>query len=158
MRGGARRHLGLFGVGTSGEGCDAADLRLPGRPYELGRQIDRLSAAVCAFPGGEGGPAVWPTDGTCRLSVPLHNGSDRDGREVVQVYLRDPVAEVVRPVQRLIGTDIRSRLRLSTTGPRRALGYDRMMQREITIRNRQDITPQPRQGCDPIVVDNGFRG
>ena len=26
---------GLFGAGTSGEGCDAADLRLPGRQAEL---------------------------------------------------------------------------------------------------------------------------
>src|SRR6202035_4681777 len=60
---------GLFGAGTSGEGCDAADLRLPGRqeelldalldtgtpvvlvllcgrPYELSRQAGRLAAAV----------------------------------------------------------------------------------------------------------------
>jgi beta-glucosidase len=73
---------GLFGLGTSGEGCDAVDLRLPGRqeelleallatgtpvvlvllvgrPYELGRQVDRLAAAVCGFfPGEEGATAV----------------------------------------------------------------------------------------------------
>jgi beta-glucosidase len=73
---------GLFGAGTSGEGCDASDLRLPGRqeelleallgtgtpvvlvlllgrPYELSRQIDRLAAALCAFfPGEEGAAAV----------------------------------------------------------------------------------------------------
>jgi beta-xylosidase len=73
---------GLFGAGTSGEGCDAADLRLPGRqeelldallatgtpvvlvllvgrPYELSRQVDRLAAVVCGFfPGEEGAPAV----------------------------------------------------------------------------------------------------
>ncbi|HWB35104.1 MAG TPA: glycoside hydrolase family 3 N-terminal domain-containing protein, partial [Rugosimonospora sp.] len=73
---------GLFGRGTSGEGCDAVDLRLPGRqeelleavlatgtpvvavlfvgrPYELSRQVDRLAGLVCAFfPGEEGGPAV----------------------------------------------------------------------------------------------------
>ncbi|MFV0134166.1 glycoside hydrolase family 3 N-terminal domain-containing protein [Streptomyces sp. HMX87] len=73
---------GLFGRGTSGEGCDAADLGLPGaqgalldalvatgvpvvlvlltgRPYALGRWRDRLGAAVQAFfPGEEGGPAV----------------------------------------------------------------------------------------------------
>ncbi|GAB3144767.1 glycoside hydrolase family 3 N-terminal domain-containing protein [Amycolatopsis stemonae] len=73
---------GLFGGGTSGEGCDAADLRLPGRqeelleallatgkpvvlvllsgrPYELSRQIGRLAAVVCGFyPGEEGGPAL----------------------------------------------------------------------------------------------------
>ncbi|OQQ17875.1 glycosyl hydrolase [Streptomyces sp. M41(2017)] len=73
---------GLFGRGTSGEGCDAADLRLPGvqgelldalvdtgvpvvlvlltgRPYALGRWEGRLGAVVQAFfPGEEGGPAV----------------------------------------------------------------------------------------------------
>ncbi|WP_438490262.1 beta-glucosidase [Streptomyces sp. S186] len=73
---------GLFGHGTSGEGCDAADLRLPGRqgelldalldtgtpvvlvllagrPYALGDYADRLAAAVLAFfPGEEGGRAV----------------------------------------------------------------------------------------------------
>jgi beta-xylosidase len=73
---------GLFGRGTSGEGCDVADLRLPGRqeelldalldtgtpvvlvlfvgrPYDISRQVDRLAAVVCGFfPGEEGGPAV----------------------------------------------------------------------------------------------------
>ncbi|KDN86967.1 beta-glucosidase [Kitasatospora cheerisanensis KCTC 2395] len=75
---------GLFGRGTSGEGCDAADLRLPGvqgelidallatgtpvvlvlltgRPYALGRWDGRCAAAVQAFfPGEEGGPASPP--------------------------------------------------------------------------------------------------
>jgi beta-glucosidase len=188
---------GLFGAGTSGEGCDAVDLRLPGRqeelleallatgtpvvlvllcgrPYEIGRQVDRLAAAVCAFfPGEEGGPALadvlagrvdatgrlpvsfpgagtsqpatylaaplarqsqvstvdptplyafghglsyapiewapvdgpaeWDTAGDCRIRVTLCNPSTLDTSEVVQVYLHDPVAETVRPVQRLIG-------------------------------------------------------
>ncbi|MEU6554098.1 glycoside hydrolase family 3 N-terminal domain-containing protein [Streptomyces sp. NPDC046915] len=73
---------GLFGRGTSGEGCDVTDLRLPGvqgdlldtliatgvpvvlvlltgRPYALGRWHDRLAAVVQAFfPGQGGGPAV----------------------------------------------------------------------------------------------------
>ncbi|MGW0756798.1 beta-xylosidase/alpha-l-arabinosidase [Streptomyces sp. NPDC002814] len=73
---------GLFGRGTSGEGCDVTDLRLPGvqgelldqliatgvpvvlvlltgRPYALGRWHGRLGAVVQAFfPGEEGGPAV----------------------------------------------------------------------------------------------------
>ncbi|UOX91825.1 glycoside hydrolase family 3 C-terminal domain-containing protein [Amycolatopsis sp. FBCC-B4732] len=73
---------GLFGGGTSGEGCDAPDLRLPGRqeelldalldtgkpvvlvllsgrPYELSRQLPRLAAVVCGFyPGEEGAPAL----------------------------------------------------------------------------------------------------
>lgn len=190
---------GLFGGGTSGEGCDAADLRLPGRqeqlleavlasgtptvlvllvgrPYDVSRQVDRLAGAVCAFfPGEDGGgaladilsgrvnpsgrlpvsfpgagsgqpgtylastlaaandvsslnpepvfgfghglsyvpvvweeigllsPESWPTDGVCEVAVTLANPADRATSEVVQVYLRDPVAEVVRPVQQLIG-------------------------------------------------------
>jgi beta-glucosidase len=73
---------GLFGNGTSGEGCDAPDLRLPGRqgelleklletgtpvvlvllvgrPYELSRYADRLAAVVCGFlPGEEGANAL----------------------------------------------------------------------------------------------------
>jgi beta-glucosidase len=187
---------GLFGRGTSGEGCDATDLRLPGRqeelleavlatgtpvvlvllvgrPYELSRQVDRLAAAVCGFfPGEEGATALadvlsgrvnpsgrlpvsfpaaganqptsylaaalgqrsdvsnvdptpvfpfghglsyapptwvsastgadeWPTDGSCRITVELHNDSSTATTEVVQVYLHDPVAEVARPVRQL---------------------------------------------------------
>ena len=73
---------GLFGRGTSGEGCDAEDLALPGvqqqlldavldtgtpvvlvllagRPYVLGRAVDEAAAVVQAFfPGQEGAAAV----------------------------------------------------------------------------------------------------
>ncbi|TDD34523.1 glycosyl hydrolase [Nonomuraea terrae] len=73
---------GLFGQGTSGEGCDAEDLRLPGvqadllaelaatgtpvvvvvvsgRPYALGEVHERAAALVQAFmPGEEGGAAI----------------------------------------------------------------------------------------------------
>src|SRR5690606_14549368 len=73
---------GLFGAGTSGEGCDVADLRLPGaqhelveavlatgtpvvlvlvtgRPYALGNYVERCAAIVQAFmPGEEGGSAL----------------------------------------------------------------------------------------------------
>ena len=189
---------GLFGRGTSGEGCDAVDLRLPGRqeelldalidtgtpvvlvllvgrPYEVFRQHERLAAVVVGFfPGQEGGPALagvllgsvnpsghlpvsfpgpgssqpatylaaplggrtevsnvdptplyafghglsyapltwtsirsttgpgWATDGTTSLEVSLRNDTGRASTEVVQVYLHDPVSEVVRPVQRLV--------------------------------------------------------
>lgn len=189
---------GLFGKGTSGEGCDAADLRLPGRqeellerllatgtpvvavllvgrPYDLSRFADRLSAVVCGFfLGEEGATAVgevlsgttnpsgrlpvsfpaagsaqpatyvgsalahrtevstldptplfafghgrgyaeatwdgvelvsgptWPTDGEAHVRVELSNTTDREVSEVVQVYLHDRAASVVRPVQRLV--------------------------------------------------------
>jgi hypothetical protein len=73
---------GLFGRGTSGEGCDVADLTLPGaqselveqlldtgtpvvlvvvsgRPYALGAYADRAAGIVQAFmPGEEGGGAI----------------------------------------------------------------------------------------------------
>lgn len=73
---------GLFGLGTSGEGCDAEDLSLPGlqdelveailatgtpvillvvsgRPYALGGYQRRCAAIVQAFfPGEEGGAAI----------------------------------------------------------------------------------------------------
>jgi len=73
---------GLFGHGSSGEGCDAGDLRLPGaqaelldallatgtpvvvvvvsgRPYALGGVHGRAAALVQAFmPGEEGGAAI----------------------------------------------------------------------------------------------------
>ncbi|MFC7261704.1 glycoside hydrolase family 3 N-terminal domain-containing protein [Streptomyces lutosisoli] len=73
---------GMFGVGTSGEGCDVEDLRLPGvqeelveavlgtgrpvvlvvssgRPYAVGRFASSAAAMVQVFlPGEEGGRAV----------------------------------------------------------------------------------------------------
>ncbi|GAB3848932.1 glycoside hydrolase family 3 N-terminal domain-containing protein [Nesterenkonia populi] len=73
---------GMFGRGTSGEGCDAEDLKLPGaqqelieavlaagtpvvlvlitgRPYALGGIAERCAAVVQGFfPGQEGGPAL----------------------------------------------------------------------------------------------------
>ncbi|MEK8104983.1 glycoside hydrolase family 3 protein [Micromonospora sp. M12] len=77
-----RRPGGMFGRGTSGEGCDAADLRLPGvqadlvravlatgtpvvlvlmtgRPYALGPEFDGAAAVVQAFFLGQlGGQAL----------------------------------------------------------------------------------------------------
>ncbi len=41
-------------------------------------------------------------DETITASITLRNTGDRPGKEVVQLYLRDPVASVVRPVQQLI--------------------------------------------------------
>lgn len=195
-------NAGLFGRGTSGEGNDAADLRLPGdqhrmldrvlaaaeaagtrtvvvvlsgRPYALGDFVDRAGAIIQGFfPGEEGGEALWDVltgvvnpSGKLPVSVPRTPGgqpgtylrsrlagpsgvsaldpsplfsfghglsytdfgfSDHvasapamstaeavtvsctvtntgavDGAEVVQLYLEDPVGEVVRPVRELIG-------------------------------------------------------
>lgn len=195
---------GLFGRGTSGEGCDAADLRLPGvqqdlidavagtgvpvvlvvisgRPYALGG-VPLLAAAVQTFfPGQQGAaaiasvlsgrvtpsgklpvqlprgsagqpasylrprlagptdvsdvdpsplfpfghglsytsfeysgmsvtptgpeasPGLMATDGAVEVSCTVRNSGQRAGAEVVQLYLRDPVAQVARPVKFLVG-------------------------------------------------------
>ena len=190
---------GLFGHGTSGEGCDAEDLRLPGvqaelleellrsgtpvvvvvvsgRPYALGAVAGRAAGLIQAFmPGEEGGPAIAgvlsgrvqpgaklpvqiprhpgaqpgtylqpslgaenigvsnldpaplfafghgrsyttfevddlrisaervPTDGEFTVTVRVRNTGDRAGDEVVQLYLKDVVAQVPRPVHQLTG-------------------------------------------------------
>ena len=142
---------GLFGRGTSGEGCDVADLRLPGgaagrpaadlgrlgypvvlvlvtgRPYAIGSAAGELAGVVQAFfPGEEGGGAIAGvlsglsytsfaysdlvieqpeigTDGTAVISCTVRNTGARAGAEVVQLYLSDPVAQVVRPARWLAG-------------------------------------------------------
>jgi beta-xylosidase len=47
--------------------------------------------------------ATAPTDGALTLSLTVANRGEREGVEVVQLYLHDPVATVVRPLNRLIG-------------------------------------------------------
>ncbi|SFR71794.1 beta-xylosidase [Agromyces sp. CF514] len=189
---------GLFGRGTSGEGCDAESLALPGaqaplleavldtgtpvvvtllagRPYTLGTAPDRAAGILEAFFAGEEGTraiagilsgrvspsgrlpvsvpasagvhpstylasplarangvssidptARYPfghgltytsfdwsewsgdesrtaTDTAATVRLRVRNSGERDGVEVVQLYLHDPVASVVRPVQRLVG-------------------------------------------------------
>lgn len=95
---------GLFGRGTSGEGCDAADLNLPGvqgrlltavlatgtpvvlvllagRPYALG-QFAAAAVVQAFFPGQRGGPALAAIlsgavnpSGRLPVSVPRHAGA-----------------------------------------------------------------------------------
>jgi beta-xylosidase len=189
---------GLFGDGTTGEGCDVTKLRLPGaqegllraliatgkpviavlvtgRPYAIGSVVDELAGIVQAFfPGEEGGRAIAgvltgrvvpsgklpveipgtsasqpttylrpagaslsferavgpvplfafghglsyttfgysnlaisaklvPSDGTVEVSCTVTNTGCIPGSEVVQLYLSDPVAQVVRPLRWLAG-------------------------------------------------------
>ncbi|MBO0775684.1 MAG: glycoside hydrolase family 3 C-terminal domain-containing protein, partial [Actinobacteria bacterium] len=57
--------------------------------------------------GGAAGPAGPPvriaTDGTAEISCTIRNTGGRAGAEVAQLYLGDPVAQVVRPVRFLAG-------------------------------------------------------
>lgn len=103
---------GLFGGGTSGEGDDAAHLRLPGRqqelldavlatgtpvvlvllvgrPYELSRQVDRLAAVVCGFfPGEEGATALADVlSGRVNPSGRLPVGFPAEGSSQPSTYL-----------------------------------------------------------------------
>jgi beta-xylosidase len=107
---------GLFGRGTSGEGCDAADLTLPGvqpeliravlatgtptvlvtlsgRPYALGPEADAAAAVVQAFfPGQRGGQALaemltGAVDPSGRLPVSV----PRDAGGVPTTYLAPPL-------------------------------------------------------------------
>ena len=108
---------GLFGRGSSGEGCDVSDLNLPGiqgelltelvatgkpvvlvlitgRPYALGPVAGRLAAAVQAFfPGQEGGRAIAGVlsgrvvpSGKLPIEVPLLAGAQQPS------YLAPPLA------------------------------------------------------------------
>jgi beta-xylosidase len=253
---------GLFGRGTSGEGCDVADLRLPsvqdellqalaetgtpvvlvlitGRPYALGHVIGRLAAAVQSFfPGVEGGSAIAgvlsgqvapsgrlpvemprspggqpssylrsrlagphsgssvdpsplfafghglsyttfeytdlairavtapgqpsaeaagtagdnragataptaPTDGAVEIACTVRNTGTRAGTEVVQLYLSNPVAQVVRPAHWLAGF---ARVPLQEGEARR-----------ITFRLHADRTAFHGKSGDRIVAPGGFR-
>ncbi|MBB6119830.1 glycoside hydrolase family 3 N-terminal domain-containing protein [Nocardiopsis algeriensis] len=108
---------GLFGRGTSGEGCDVTDLRLPGvqqelveavaatgtpvvlvlltgRPYALGALADRTAAVVQAFfPGQEGAPAVAGVlSGRVNPSGRLPLGVPGDPGGQPTTYLGPPLA------------------------------------------------------------------
>jgi beta-xylosidase len=109
---------GLFGRGTSGEGCDAVDLELPdeqgdlvdaalatglpvvlvlltGRPYALGRWAGRLAAVVQAFfPGEEGGGAVAGVlSGRVNPSGRLPIGVPRHAGAQPYAYLAPPLGQ-----------------------------------------------------------------
>ncbi|GIG36276.1 beta-xylosidase/alpha-l-arabinosidase [Cellulomonas pakistanensis] len=107
---------GLFGRGTSGEGNDAPDLRLPGeqhalveavlatgtpvvvlvlsgRPYALGAFVGRAGALVQTFfPGQQGGPAIAGVlTGAVDPSGHLPVGIPRDPGSQPSTYLAPPL-------------------------------------------------------------------
>lgn len=84
----------------------------------LGQDGDRISnlSIAPAFPFGHGlsyttfelgelalDQAEIATDGTVVVTTEVTNTGDRAGETVVQLYSADPVAQVTRPVQQLIG-------------------------------------------------------
>ncbi|WP_426323172.1 glycoside hydrolase family 3 N-terminal domain-containing protein [Microbacterium sp. E-13] len=84
----------------------------------LGQDGDRISSLSIApaFPFGHGlsyttfelgdvslDREEMANDGTVRATVRLENTGDRAGATVVQLYSADPVAQVTRPVQQLVG-------------------------------------------------------
>ncbi|MFC4116874.1 glycoside hydrolase family 3 N-terminal domain-containing protein [Nonomuraea zeae] len=107
---------GLFGRGTSGEGCDATDLRLPGvqaelvqavlatgtpvvlvllagRPYALGAEVDAAAAIVYGFfPGQRGGQALAEVlTGAVNPSGRLPVSVLRDAAGLPSTYLSPPL-------------------------------------------------------------------
>ena len=60
-----------------------------------------LSYTSFAYSGISLDRSEYPVDGTVRVSFTLENTGERDGTEVAQVYVRDPVASVTRPVREL---------------------------------------------------------
>ncbi|MDG4810537.1 glycoside hydrolase family 3 N-terminal domain-containing protein [Micromonospora sp. WMMD1120] len=107
---------GMFGRGTSGEGCDAADLRLPGvqadlvravlatgtpvvlvlmtgRPYAIGAEFDGAAAVVQAFfLGQRGGQALAEVlTGAVNPSGRLPVSVPRDAGGLPSTYLAPPL-------------------------------------------------------------------
>ncbi|WP_043618862.1 glycoside hydrolase family 3 N-terminal domain-containing protein [Nonomuraea candida] len=107
---------GLFGRGTSGEGCDATDLRLPGvqaelvravlatgtpvvlvllagRPYAIGPEVDAAKAVVFGFfPGQRGGQALAEVlTGAVNPSGRLPVSVPRDAGGLPATYLAPPL-------------------------------------------------------------------
>ncbi|MGW4795704.1 beta-xylosidase/alpha-l-arabinosidase [Nonomuraea sp. NPDC004297] len=107
---------GLFGRGTSGEGCDAVDLRLPGvqaelvqavlatgtpvvlvllagRPYALGDEVAAAKAVLFGFfPGQRGGQALAEVlTGVVNPTGRLPVGVPRDAGGLPATYLAPPL-------------------------------------------------------------------
>lgn len=85
-----------------------------GRSHWQGTYIDEETTPLFAFGHGLSytsfnysdlaiTPPVTEAQGTVHIAVTVTNIGDRDGDEVVQLYIGDPVATVTRPVQALKG-------------------------------------------------------
>ena len=65
-------------------------------PFGYGLSYTQFAYSDIKLDRGE-----YPVDGTIRVSFTLANTGDRDGTEVAQVYVRDLVGSVTRPVKEL---------------------------------------------------------
>jgi beta-xylosidase len=91
-----------FGHGLSYTSYEYSGLSIAPAAGEMPGDVLVTGAAA----GGDGpAPAPVPiaTDGAADISCTVRNTGDRAGAEVVQLYLSDPVAQVVRPVRFLAG-------------------------------------------------------
>lgn len=62
-----------------------------------------LSYTDFEYSDAKASKASMTADGTLKVSVDVKNVGDRDGAEIVQLYIADPVASVDRPVKELKG-------------------------------------------------------
>jgi beta-glucosidase len=62
-----------------------------------------LSYTSFSYADLEISPSTIPQGGTARVSVEVTNTGDMAGDEVVQLYIRDEVASVYRPIKQLKG-------------------------------------------------------
>jgi beta-glucosidase len=62
-----------------------------------------LSYTTFSYANFRVAPAAIPTDGTVSVEVDVTNSGKRAGDEVVQLYIRDEVSSVTRPVKELRG-------------------------------------------------------
>ena len=75
----------------------------PAYPFGHGLGYTTFSWSDLRLDGQDEQMLTIPTDGEATISCHVENTGSREGTEIVQLYLHDPVASVVRPEERLVG-------------------------------------------------------